>query len=179
MKLILISFFLLLFTSCIPVRIAPEIKEDKVMVAKKFKRKLPKKYSYIFVDPKDADEFYNYINTKYQLDHDNVGYNVPVLINKKEYFLSFHEVEIPTKTINLVPLFIDAGLKSKDYDPLFEGSHITRIGNWYLVLTIADSELNDCLDPSATNRKQVLKFLKETRLEYLATTNYFDALFRK
>jgi len=179
MKLLLLLFSLLLFTSCIPIRIAPDIKEDKIMVAKKFKRKLPKKHSYIFEDPKDADEFYNFINTKYELNHEDVEYNVPILINKNEYFLSFHEVEITTKTINLIPLAIDAGLQANDYDPLLEDSHVTRIGNWYLVLTIANSELDDCLSPTYANREEVLMFLKKMRSEYLATTNYFDALFRK
>jgi len=29
------------------------------MVAKKFKRSLPRDYAFIFEDPKDANEFYN------------------------------------------------------------------------------------------------------------------------
>ncbi len=148
------------------------------MVAKKFKRTLPKKHSYIFEDPKDADEFYNYINTKYRLNHEDVEYNVPVLINENEYFLSFHEVERITKTLNLIPLFIDAGLDSKGYSPLMEDIHSTRTGHWYIVLTITDSNMNDCLNPKFDNRQEVISFLKEVRLEYLNTSNYFDPLFR-
>ena len=63
MKSLLLVFFLLLFTSCIPLKIAPKIEGEKLIVAKKFKRSLPKKHSYVFEDPKGADEFYNYINT--------------------------------------------------------------------------------------------------------------------
>ena len=179
MKLLLSLFFLLLFTSCIPLRIAPSIKEDKLIVAKKFKRTLPKKHSYVFEDPKDADEFYNYINTKYELNHEEVEFNVPVLINENEYFLSFHEVEIQTKTINLVPIFIDAGLESKGYSPLLEEHQFSRTGSWYIVLTVSDSKMNDCLSPKFAKREEVIGFLKEVRLEYLETSNYFDALFRK
>ena len=46
-----------LFSSWIPLRIAANIKTDKVMVAKKFKRKLPKRHAFIFEDLKDANEF--------------------------------------------------------------------------------------------------------------------------
>ncbi|CAM4274057.1 hypothetical protein [Gillisia hiemivivida] len=179
MKLLLLLFSLLLFTSCIPLRIAPNIKEEKLIVAKKFKRSLPRKHSYVFEDPKDADEFYNFINTKYVLNHENVEYNVPILINGYEYFLSFHEVEIQTKTINLVPIMIDAGLESKGISPLLEEHQFSRTGNWYIVLTVSDSKLNDCLDPEYGDREVVINYLKKERLEYLATTNYFDALFRK
>ncbi len=179
MKLLLLSFSFLLFTSCIPLRIAPSIKEEKLIVAKKFKRTLPRKHSYVFEDPKDADEFYNYINTKYELNHEDVEYNVPIYINEHEYFLSFHEVEIQTKTINLVPIMIDAGLESNGITPLLEEHEFSRTGNWYIVLTVSDSKLNDCLDPKYGDRDVVINYLKAERLEYLATSNYFDALFRK
>lgn len=179
MKLALLLLSLLIFTSCIPLRIAPSIKEDKIMLAKKFKRTLPKKHSFIFEDPKDADEFYNFINTKYNLDHENVEYNVPFIIDDNEYFLSFHEVEIPTKTINLVPIFIDTGLKTKGYSPVLSEHQFSRIGNWYIVLTVADSKMIDCLDPKFANREEIIGFLKKTRMEYLTTSNYMDALFRK
>ena len=52
--------------SCIPVKIAPRFKNEdyKIMQAKKFQRKMPRETSFIFKDPKDAGEFYNYINKK-------------------------------------------------------------------------------------------------------------------
>ncbi len=74
---------------------------------------------------------------------------------------------------------IDAGLESKGISPLLEEHQFSRTGNWYIVLTVSDSKLNDCLDPKYGDRKVVINYLKEERLEYLATTNYFDALFRK
>ena len=179
MKSFLLLFFLLLFTSCIPLKIAPKIDGEKLIIAKKFKKSLPKKHSYVFEDPKDADEFYNYINIKYELNHEDVYFNVPFNINGKEYFFSFHEVERVTKTLNLIPMFIDAGLDSRGHSPVFEDVHSSRSGNWYIVLTVADSAMNDCLNMEYANRHEVLSFLKSVRLEYLGTTNYLDALFRK
>jgi len=44
MKQLLILLSLFIFFSCIPLRIAPTIKDHKIMVAKKFKRDLPIDY---------------------------------------------------------------------------------------------------------------------------------------
>jgi hypothetical protein len=169
----------LLLSSCIPVRIAPKIKKDKVIVAKKFKRQLPGDHAYIFKDPKDADEFYHYINTKYELNHLDVESNVPVMITGETYFLSFYEVERTTKTINLVPVIVDARRESNGNDPILEDLHVSRTGHWYLVLLVSDSNMSDCLKPNYKNRTEVLNFLNELRLEYLNTTNYLDPLLRK
>ncbi|WP_411030149.1 hypothetical protein [Spongiimicrobium sp. 3-5] len=178
MKQLFTILIFFIFSSCIPVRVAPSIKEDKVMVGKKFRRSLPKDYVFIFEDPKDANEFYDFINIKYDLAHQNVERNVPVVINDKNYFLSFYEIEIPTKTVNLVPLMIDAVIASEDGPPLFEDQHSWRIGNWYLGLTVADSNINDCLEPNYKSRKEVLNYLRDLRQEYLDTHNYFEALLK-
>ncbi len=179
MKSISLLLVFLLVSSCIPIRIAPNIKTDKVTVAKKFKRKLPKRYAFIFEDPKDANEFYNYINTKYQLNFIDVEYNVPFYVEENEFFLSFHEVEIPTKTVNLLPIVVDGVLKSNDNDPLFEDNYETRIGNWYLALTVADNNFNDCLKPGYIHRDAILKYLRTLKYEYLNTSNYLEALLKK
>jgi len=168
-----------IFSSCIPLRIAPKIKEDKVMVAKKFKRNLPRDYALIFKDPKEADEFYDYINIKFELDHQNVGNNVPFTIDNEEFFLSFYETEIPTKTINIIPVMIDASLVSKGHDPMFEGAQFSRIGIWYLVLTVSNANMDDCLNPDHKSQKKAIKYLRDLRMEYLNTHNYLEVLLRK
>ncbi|AJR04743.1 hypothetical protein [Siansivirga zeaxanthinifaciens] len=175
---ILICFALGCF-SCIPLRIAPSIKTDKVMVAKKFKRKLPKRYAFIFEDPKDADEFYNYVNTKYALNHQDVAWNVPFEVNGSVYYFSFHEVEITTKTFNILPVFIDAALQSNDKEPFFEDSYISRTGSWYVAVTVADALFNDCLKPDYINREAILKYLRNMRVEYLNTSNYLEAFLKQ
>jgi len=179
MKKVILYISILFYCSCVPLRIAPNIKTDKVMVAKKFKRKLPKQHAFIFEDPKDANEFYNYVNTKYQLNNQDVMSNVPFEIDGDLFYFSFHEVEIPNKTLNLLPITIDAALKSKDWDPMFESSYISRKGSWYLVITVDDTDINDCLKDNYIKREAVLSYLKSMRMEYLNTTNYLEALFKK
>lgn len=179
MKQLLILLVFFTFYSCIPLRIAPNIKEDKVMVAKKFKRKLPRRNAFIFEDPKNAEEFYNYINTKYELNHIDVGWNVPITIEGEKLFLTYYEIEIPTKTINLIPILIDVGLESNGYDPLLADAEFSRIGNWYLVLTVTDSDFNDCLKPSYKFQKEIIKYLRSLRIEYLNTHEYVQVLLKK
>ena len=131
------AYFLIivfLTTSCIPIRIAPNISEHKIVKANKFKRKLPKEYSFVFEDPKDANEFYNYINTKFQLEHQQVDWDVPFIIENQFHYLRFYETEIPNKTLNLIPFIIDAKLESNGNNPIFEDVYVSRKGNWYIVM---------------------------------------------
>lgn len=179
MKKILVIITFLLLSSCIPLRIAPNVKDSKVMVARKFKRDLPRYYSFVFKDTKDANEFYSFINMKYDLKEKDVGWNVPLFIDNKEYFLSYYESEIPTKTINLIPIIVDAKLESNGNTPLLEDMYYSRIGNWYLVLTVFDSDMEDCLRPEYESREKVIKYLKELKSEYLNTHNYVQSLWKK
>ena len=129
-RVFLLLAFFTLHHSCIPTRIAPTIQDYKVTTGKKFKRSLPERHMFVFEDPKAADEFYNYINTKFELNHIDVYDNVPFLLGQKQYFFSFYEIDIPNKTINLVPLAIDALLKSADVSPILYGQYETRKVNW-------------------------------------------------
>lgn len=81
---------------------------------------------FLFKDPKPANEFYTYINTKFQLNDINVYNDVPFSLKDKHYFFSFYEVEIPNKSINLVPLAVDALLARADIDPIMEDHYATR-----------------------------------------------------
>ena len=149
------------------------------MVAKKFKRKLPKQHAFIFEDPKDANEFYNYVNTKYELNHQDVEWNVPFKIKGETFYFTFYEVEIPNKTLNILPIFIDTALTNKDWEPIFEGNYVTRKGNWYLAITVTDYGFKDCLKPDYIKRGDILKYLRTLRLEYLNSSNYLEALLKK
>jgi hypothetical protein len=174
---LLISVFF--YFSCIPLRIAPNIKSDKVMVAKKFKRKLPKRYAFIFEDPKEANEFYNYVNIKHELNHQDVEWNVPFEVDGELCYFSFYEVEIPDKTLNILPIFIDAALQSNDLEPMFEEAYTSRTGNWYLAITVVDDQGNDCLKENYVKREAILNYLKAMRVEYLNTHNYLEALLKR
>ncbi|MCF6347196.1 MAG: hypothetical protein L3J20_02695 [Flavobacteriaceae bacterium] len=179
MKQLLILLSLFILSSCIPLRIAPKIKDHKIMVAKKFKRNLPRDHAFVFEDPKDANEFYNYINTKYALNHQDVEWNVPFTIDNEKFFFSFYETEIPTKTINLVPIILNAKAEQNGNEPWLEGFEFSRKGNWYLALTVSDSNMKDCLNPKYKSREKILNFLQDLKIEYLNTNNYLEAWFRE
>ena len=172
-----ICFCLLIFLShsCIPLRVAPIIEGDKIVQAKKFKKDLPKCYGFVFEDKKKADEFYNFINTKYNLKHNNVDSNVPIVIDNKTFYMSFFERERVTKTLNLIPIAVDAGLQNKGNDPIFADNYTSRDGYWYIIISVRDKEIKDCLDPSNPEQAIVIKHLKKLKDEYFMTTNYVEA----
>ncbi len=88
MKYTLVFFLLVAMISCIPVKIAPKFKNEdyKIMQAKKFQRKMPRETSFIFKDPKKADEFYHFVNKNYNLNHKNVGLNTAFQLNGNTYY---------------------------------------------------------------------------------------------
>jgi len=85
---LLLIFVLFLFQSCIPLRIAPTIDDYKIIKGKKFKRSLSKRQMFIFEDAKEAEQFYSFVNIKFQLDHKNVYDDVPFEINGEQYFFA-------------------------------------------------------------------------------------------
>lgn len=178
MKYVYFILITLLITSCIPIRIAPSIEDYKLTSGKKFKRQLPRENAFVFEDPKDANEFYNFINTKYSLNHQMVEDNVPIHVDGEEYFLSFYEVEIPDKSLNLWPFFANEALKNKGIDPIFTDFYVKRKGNWYIALYVSDADMNDCLTANYPFKEAILSHLKEIKNEYLNTSNYFEALLK-
>ena len=116
--------------SCIPVKIVPDIKGEKIANAKKFKKDLPNCYGFLFEDTKNAAEFYNFMNAKYDLNHTNFESNMLITINNKIYYLSFFERERTTKTVNLIPFAVDATLSSKGNNPVLKSLSTSRNGYW-------------------------------------------------
>jgi len=133
---------------------------------------------FVFEDPKDANEFHNYINTKYGLNDIDVYDNIPFTIDNKQYFFSFYEVDIPNKTINLVPLVVDAILQSAELDPVMDGLYETRKGNWYIAIEVYSDTEQDSLEPNSDSRPSVSKYLGLLKNEYLASYNYNEVLFK-
>ena len=178
-KLLQLIVCLVFISSCIPLRIAPNIKDYKLAFGKRFKKGLPKKTVFIFEDPKEANEFYNYVNTKFQLSDYYVDVEVPFDVQGNNYFFSFYEVEIPTKTINLVPLILDGVLtQASDMDPVFDELYATRTGNWYIAIEVFSETENDCLLESSVSRDIVLPYLRNLKNEYLSTQNYNEIVFK-
>jgi len=181
MKNFLLVLSIITITSCIPLRIAPQFKKNGYTIkeAKKFNRKLPREAAFIFADPKDANEFFNFINTKFQLNDIDVDYDVPFKINGTLYFLSFYEVEKATKTLNLIPIFIDGVTENSDLETDLYDNYVSRMGSWYIVITILDKNSNNCLKETNAQRNKVLQYLKDLKQEYLTTQNYEELLFTK
>ncbi|GAA4243921.1 hypothetical protein [Winogradskyella damuponensis] len=167
--------------SCIPVKIAPRFKNEdyKIMQAKKFQRKMPRETSFIFKDPKDAGEFYNYINKKYNLNDIDVGINVPFQLNNQSLYLSYYEAERTEESVNLPLALIDAKRESNGNSRLFEGHYSSRTGHWYLIITIYDENITNCLRDKHPLKEKTIQYLKDLKHEYLTTQNYEELLFTK
>nr|WP_298792797.1 hypothetical protein [uncultured Allomuricauda sp.] len=178
-KMLLPLIFLMAYNSCVPLRIAPTIKDYRVVKGKKFKKGLPKKTMFIFEDPKEENEFYNYINTKFDLNDYYVDVEIPFELDGEEFFFSFYEVEIPTKTINLIPLIMDGILsQTTEMDPVFEDVHTSRIGNWYLAIEVFSDKEQDCLHENSSYIQKLLTYLGQLKNEYLNTGNYNEVVFK-
>lgn len=178
---IVLAFFLL--QSCIPLRIAPAISNYKVTEGKKFKRSLSKRQMFIFEDPKQAGDFYEYVNTKFELEHQSVYDDVPFLLREKQYFFAFYEIDIPDKVLNLAPMVADALWNEVVYDGEEETrgmqpQDVLRKGNWYIAIEVYSDTEKDCLVKDSLSRETVLKYLSTLKKEYLATHNYNEVVFK-
>ena len=165
-------------TSCIPLSFAPNIKTDKVKIAKRFKRDLPKRYGFIFEDPKEADEFYTFINTKYQLP--GIDRKIPLWIDKKPYIMNAYERSRATNTVNFVPFILDLLLSGEgnENQGFFSSFYSSRWEKWFVIITLTDLKGQDALAPDHAKRKANLLYLRNLQKEYLNTANYMEAYFR-
>lgn len=181
MNRLIVIYFILLFSSCIPTQIAPKFKNKdyKVTIAKTFKRSLDREMAFIFKDPKEAEEFYNYINKKFQLQHKDVGINVPFKLNNETLYLSYYEVSRNDSSINLPLVAIDVKRKSEGNSSLFENSHTRVNEHWYIVLTVYDERIKNCLKDNHPQRDATLKYLIALKNEYLSIQNYNELLLNK
>ncbi|CAM4151214.1 hypothetical protein ZORO111903_03790 [Zobellia roscoffensis] len=166
--------------SCIPVRIAPNIKDYKLSKGKKFKRSLSKRTMFIFKDPKEAEHFYSYVNTKFQLNHENVYDDIPFMIDGKTYFFAFYETAIPTKVLNLAPAIFSATLNAAldTDDDYVGGEDLIRTDNWYIAIEVYSDYEKDCLHEDSFSRELVLNYLRTLKKEYLTTHNYNETVFK-
>jgi len=168
-------------TSCIPIKTAPKFKTKgyKVMDAKKFQRKMPSKTSFIFKDPKDANEFYQYINKKYRLNDNNVGFNVEFELEGLPVYLTYREVDRDDKTLNLGVIATDLAIKKSIGSTLLQDAYTSRKGHWYLILTVYDANKKNCLEDNHPLKAKTIQYLKALKQEYLTTHNYEELLFTK
>ncbi len=181
MKKLFILFLAVATTSCIPVKIAPKFKNQdyKIMQAKKFQRKMPRETSFIFKDSKSADEFYHYVNKKYNLNHKDVGLNTAFKFNDKTYYLSYSEVGKEDENANVGLALVDLVLEEKAGFTVFENNYTTRKGHWYIILTVYDEEIKNCLLNKHPMKSEITKYFRALKKEYLTTHNYEELLLTK
>ncbi|SHI48892.1 hypothetical protein [Pseudozobellia thermophila] len=180
-KSIAIAGLLFFSFSCIPVRVAPSIKDYKVTKGKRFKRSLSKRNFFIFEDPKEANEFYNYVNTKFQLNHVNVYDDVPFTIDGQNYFFAFYEISIPNKTLNLAPALFNVAMNrllDTEDDTYIDGQDMLRKDDWYIAIEVYSDAEKDCLSEDSLSRDSVLAYLRGLKNEYLTIHNYHETVFR-
>ncbi len=177
MKTIFTTLILIILSSCIPLIIAPDIEDYKIVNGKRFKRKLPKQKSFIFNDTKNAGEFYQFVDAKFNLNNQFLERDIPFKIKNKEYRFSFYEVKRKTKTVNVAPILIDSALESKGHNAIFkDGVYISRTSMWYIAITITDQNYNDCLNENHKEYKEIVSYLENFKNEYFITHNYTETL---
>ena len=181
MKYFAIVFTLLILNSCVPIKIAPQIIDYKVANGKRFQKKLPKQQTFIFNDPKKANEFYQFLNAKIGFDNLKMDYYLPIDINHKKYFLSYYEVTRDTKTLNFIPILFDAAINGNGMDSQLENIYVTknRKGIWYIAITIHNDKSSDCLTEEFEKSKEVIFYLKKLKDEYLETSNYTETRMKR
>ncbi len=122
------------------------------------------------------------MNTKFQLNDENVYDDVPFLIKGNQYFFAFYEIEISDKTLNLVPGLTNALANklanSEGDEEYFSGQDVLRRQNWYIAIEVYSDSEKDCLNTNSFSRAAVLKYLSELKNEYLATHNYNEVIFK-
>lgn len=176
----LLLLFLILTTSCPPSKIAPRIKTYKIVRGQKFSKSLLQHYCFVFKDPKNAYEFYNYVNTVYQRNDVDVDKDVPFQIDRQSYYFSSREAEKINETFNIVPLLLDKITEHKGYGgPYLNAVYTSRKGHWYILINVFDNEGNDALHPKHPEQKEVIKYLEKMRTSYLSHQNYYEVLLLK
>lgn len=133
---------------------------------------------FLFEDPKEAGEFYDFVNTKFKLNDTLVYDDVLFKINEQQFFFAFYEVEIPDKRINIAALLVDVILIHSEMDPMLENQYSSRKGNWYIAIEVYNDFEKDCLVEESLSRAMVLKYLRALKNQYLATANYNETVFK-
>lgn len=170
-------FVIMLFQSCIPLRVAPKIEDYTVTKGENFKKTLPEREMFVFEDPKDINHFYHYVDTRFDLNKENVYDDVPFKIDGVQYFFSFYEVEIPTNKLNVGGMFVDAIFEAAGLGPVVN-EYAHRNGHWYIAMEVYSDTENDCLNRTSLSREAVLKYLSALKKEYLTTHNYNETVFK-
>ncbi len=62
---------------------------------------------------------------------------------------------------------------------MFEDCYVSRKGHWYIILTVYDEIIKNCLRDNHPLKTKAIQYLKELKQEYLTTHNYEELLLTK
>ena len=108
-----------------------------------------------------------------------MGFNVPFQIDGQTLYLTYNEAVREDETLNLPLILIDAKRDSNGNSKLFEGNYSSRKGHWYIILTIYDENIKNCLKDNHPLKSKTIQYLKNLKQEYLNTQNYEELLLTK
>lgn len=168
MKKVWVFLMVLCFVSCIPLKYAPNIEDYDVVVAKKFKSDLPKRHAFVFEDRNDTEIFMQFIYWKFGRIDMDLKEDIPFDVDGQTYYMTFYERPRESASLNLLPLLIDGEVMGEElYDS--DGEY------WYILITVTDSELRDCLNPAYPDQKKVIYALSQLKEAYMNSDIYGGA----
>jgi hypothetical protein len=74
---------------------------------------------------------------------------------------------------------VDLVLSEKAGFRVFDENYDSRKGHWYILITVYDEKVSNCLLNKHSKRQDILQYLKSLKKEYLDTHNYEELLFTK
>ncbi len=175
MKKLFYLGLLLTLTSCFPTKTAPKINTYKLQKAKRFHSSLPKDVAFIFQDKKDEGAFYQFLQSKYNLDDEQMNDAIPFVVDDKTYFFNFYERDRTSEAFLLGAMLAVAIAGG---DP--SGGDYTLSGSqkWYIALLVFDEEEKDALNEEHPHRKRVVAYLDLLRREYYGLYSPIEQEFR-
>jgi hypothetical protein len=129
---------------------------------------------------KNANEFYTYINVKFNRNTIDAEYNIPIAIGSQTFYMTFFEAERTTKTVNVLPMAADVLLSANNLGSgtTFNNVYTSRKGSWYISIIVLDNEMKDILAQNNKTQQQVVDYLSALKKEYLSTANYQEVYFK-
>jgi nitrogen regulatory protein PII-like uncharacterized protein len=117
---------------------------------------------------------------KFNRNHINSESNIPITIDDQIYYMTFFEVERASKTINLLPMAVDALLKVNNLGSgdTFQNTYAKRSGSWYISIVVLDDAMKDVLAEETIVQEKVVSSLRALKQEYLSTANYQEIYFK-
>lgn len=166
---------LLTLTSCFPTKTAPKIKTYKLQKAKRLNSSLPKDVAFIFQDKKDEGTFYQFLQSKYSLDEEQMNDAIPFVVDNRTYFFNFYERDRTSEAFLLGAMLAVAVAGG---DPSGADYTVSGSQKWYIALLVFDEEEKDALDEEHPHRKRIIAYLDLLRREYYGLYSPIEQEFR-